>query len=185
MMTISVMDANGWGETVEGYQWSDSGDELLVQFTESLRVYRVKGSAQEVALRRVEFDDVLGMGWTDGDWWTVTKHAAGIVFRRGLDGQDVPLEEATAGIPSAVTVSPDGQTVVGAVDGPELVFWSTGQGKRLFSIRIETGEPHPLGGQFSIESMRWSPDSRRLAVQPGFPLGDLMVVDVVTRRVIE
>lgn len=184
-MTISVMEDDGWGESVEGYQWSDSGDELLVQFTESLRVYRLRDRAQEAALRRVGLDDVLDIGWAAGHWWSVAKHEAGIAFRRGLEGRDVLLEQTTAGAPSAVTVSPDGQTVAGAADGPELVFWSTNDGKRLYSVRLETEEPHPLGRQFNIESMRWSPNSHYLAVKPGFPLGDLMVIDVATRRVIE
>lgn len=185
MMTISVTEDDGWGESVEGYQWSDSGDELLVQFTESLRVYRLRERAQEAALRRVGLDDVLDIGWAAGDWWSVAKQEAGIAFRHGLEGRDVLLEQTTAGASSAIAVSPDGQTVVGAADRPELVFWSTSDGKRLFSVRLETEEPHSLGGQFSIESMRWSPNSHCLAIKPGFPLGDLMVIDVENRRVIE
>jgi hypothetical protein len=185
MMTISLMDDDGWGESVEGFCWSDTGNELLVQLTESLRVYHVKESVEEVALRRVELDEILGIGWAAGDWWTVARHEAGIAFRRGLEGRDTLLELAPDGLPSAVTVSPDGRTLAGAVNGSKLVFWSTGEGKRLFSLRLEAEELHPLGGSLSLESMRWSPDARYLGVHPGLPLGELLVIDVDARRVIE
>jgi len=184
-MTISVMDDDGWGESVEGYQWSDAGDELLIRFTESLRVYSVQEGVTERGVQKVDLGEVLDIGWAAGDWWTVAKRDGSVVFRQGLEGQDVPLEGSAGWVLSTVTVSPDGQTVAGTVKGPKLVFWSASNGKRLFSIRIETKDPHPLGGNIDIDSICWSPDSRCLAVQPGFPVADLMVIDVRARRVLE
>lgn len=184
-MTISVMDDDGWGESVEGYQWSDAGDELLVRFTESLRVYSVQENVIERIVRKVGFDEVLDIGWAAGNWWTVAKRNAGVAFRRGLEGRDVLLEGSAGSVLSMMAVSPDGQTVAGTVNGAGLVFWSTSDGKRIFSIRIETEDPNPLGGKTSIDSMRWSPDSRCLAIQPGLPIADLMVIDVGAKRVLE
>jgi len=177
-MTISVMDEDGWGESVERYQWSYSGKELLVQLTESLRVYAVNGSVTERSVIPIEFNQVLGIGCSAGTWWLLTNQGDMAAYRQGLEGRDLPLEGAVASGVSLPTVSPDGRTIACVIGKRKIRFWSTGDGARLFGIGVkgEGGDPE-LVGQAGIDSLSWSPDSRYLAIKPGFPMDNLIVVD--------
>ena len=183
IMTISVMDEDGWGESVERYQWSDSGQELLVQLTESLRVYVVKGGVTERSVIPVGFGDILEIGSAAGGWWLLTKQGDVVAYRQGLEGRDLPLEGAVASEMSLPTVSPNGRIIACVVGNLGVGFWSTSDGARLFGIKLlrDGDEESPLG-ELSIDSMNWSPDSRHLAIQPGFPMAELLVVDVEKQK---
>jgi len=108
-MPISVMDEDVWGESVERYQWSDSGAELLLQLTESLRVYAVNGAVTERSVIPVELGEVLGIGCSSDAWWVLTKQGDVAAYRQGLEGRDPPLEGSVAPETSSPTVSPDGR----------------------------------------------------------------------------
>ena len=179
MLIISALDEDGWGEGVVRYKWSDTGEELLVQLTESVRIYSLQGELTEKGVFPIDCDQVKGIGCAAGDWWLVTKQGDGVVYRHGLQGRDLLLEGAGAKQISLPTVSPDGRMIACVVGKSALGFWSTVDGVRMFGVIVETnGGADDLFGETTIESVSWSPDSRYLAIRPGFPMVDLMIVDV-------
>lgn len=185
-MAINLIDQDGWGETVERYQWAEGGDRLLVHCSESLRVYCVGERLEEQTVLAVELDQVLTVGWAHEDWWLVMKHNnGGVVYRYGLHGPDILLQRVQGNAVSALTVSPDGQMIAGSVDRDTLVCWSTSDGKALTTIRFASDGPQPAESSMGIESLAWSPNSTALAVQLEVPGGDLIVVDVRTGRLLE
>jgi hypothetical protein len=47
-----------------------------------------------------------------------------------------------------------------------------------------SGGADDLFGKTIVESVSWSPDSRYLAIRPGYPMVDLIIVDVAEQRML-
>lgn len=186
MLIISALDEDGWGEGVVRYKWSDTGEELLVQMTESVRIYSLKGELTEKCVIPIDLDEVKGIGCTAGAWWLVTTQGDAVAYRHGLEGRDLLLDGAGAKQISLPTVSPDGRTIACVVGKSALGFWSTVDGVRRFGVSVETrGGADDLFGKIIVESVSWSPDSRYLAIRPGFPMVDLMIVDMTEQQMLD
>lgn len=184
-MKIGLVDEDGWGETVIRYEWSDTGDELLVQLTESVRVYGVDKVLTERSMVPGGSDQVLDIGFSSGSWWLLRKKGDNVVYQRGLEGTDVPLKGAEAETRALSSVSPDGKTIARIESGGAVRFWSANDGDRIFGIRIEvSSDDDDLFGEASIESLSWSPNSCCLAIKSGFPAEDLTIVDVANQRIL-
>lgn len=185
MITIGAVDDDGWGESVVRYQWSDTGDQLLVQLTESVRLFALEGRLTEKSVVPFGFDQVLGIGCAAGGWWLLTKRGSDVLFRHGLDGPDVVLDDLVAGDVSLPAVSPDGGTIACVFGESTVGLWSTGGGAGLFRFRVESqARDGEWAKEANIESMSWSPDGRHVALQLGFPSAELMILDVAKRRML-
>ena len=108
------------------------------------------------------------------------------VYRHGLDGDVQVLEVLSAKQVTFSTLSPDARTVVCVVPKSRVSFWSVADGKKLYGIWMEPeSEGAEVFGPVCIERNSWSPDSKYLAVYPGFPFEELTMIDVGQRQVWE
>ena len=179
-------DEDGWGEGVVDYRWSASGNELLVQYTESIRILDLRASMKETTVFPCSSSDVFGMGYVDRDWWSLLKQGEEVVYRHGLDGDGQVLEGLSAKQVTFSTLSPDARTVACVVSKSRVYFWSVADGKKLFGIRmVQESESAEIFGPLSIEKMSWSPDSKYLAIYPGFPIQELTLIDVGQCKILE